>query len=748
MTIPVKIGYALDDLLLVPKYSEVAHRGDVDLSINMGKGLKLSMPVMPAHMKTISGTEMVNKITCDWGGLGILHRFKSMEDEYQSIDVRYQECKKTNLLGASVGVQPEDKKIVDKLVWAGCKIISVDVANGDCKRTIEMTEWIAEEYPEVYLISGNVATGSGALRLYNAGANAIRVGIGNGCFAAGTRILMANATYKNIEDIVPGDRIINKDGKPVNVKRAFSTGFKKVSKLRNSICPETTYVTSDHQYWVADYSNLSYNTIDSRGVAKLADTFDKNKRSRLKWLKLENLSWVNTPTESVPAAYLTIPKKIEFELPKTFSIDILKRYGGNWRTGSKYLTDFVLTPSYDLGYLFGLFIGDGCASINSSLRQVKNGKTNKNSTGNIAWYLGVNEKNIIEKLNKICGKLFNREIITELNKKESMITCHLYHKPLAEYFSSFMKKEEKYLPTELLINDKPYLTGLIEGLEDSDGCLENYGRRGFANTSQKAIELYNISNHIVYGIFPSSLKRKPTAGGLINVLDEDCKPLSHSRVGTTAEKKLIKDYQLVQITELNSDNKLEMQVFDLEIDDESHSFIANNAIVHNSLCSTRIKTGNGVSLLSSLNEVFEASKEYPGEQWSRRKFKIICDGGVKNSGDIVKALVYSDLVMSGRLFSGTLETPGDLYEEDGKKYKSYVGSSTHNPKYWEGVESRVPVKGSIDDVLKELLQGIRSGMSYQGAANLEDLKKDPQFVSISHAGLIESHPHINTIKEI
>jgi hypothetical protein len=85
------------------------------------------------------------------------------------------------------------------------------------------------------LIAGNVVTEEGALSLWRSGADIIKIGIGSGCFAAGTRILMANGTYKNIEDVKVGDRIINKDGLPRSVLNSFSTGIRKVSKLRNSI---------------------------------------------------------------------------------------------------------------------------------------------------------------------------------------------------------------------------------------------------------------------------------------------------------------------------------------------------------------------------------------------------------------------------------------------------------------------------------------------------------------------------------
>ena len=153
-----------------------------------------------------------------------------------------------------------------------------------------------------------------------------------------------------------------------------------------------------------------------------------------------------------------------------------------------------------------------------------------------------------------------------------------------------------------------------------------------------------------------------------------------------------------------------------------------------SLCSTRIQTGNGMPMITSLDQV----------QNAKIKFKdklIIADGGVKDSGDCTKALVLADLVMAGNLFAGTEEAPGTKITKDGILYKEYAGSSTHKSSHVEGVTTFVPYKGMYANVLDKLLQGIRSGMSYQGVDNLIDLKENPQFVKISSAGYRESIPH-------
>lgn len=172
-----------------------------------------------------------------------------------------------------------------------------------------------------------------------------------------------------------------------------------------------------------------------------------------------------------------------------------------------------------------------------------------------------------------------------------------------------------------------------------------------------------------------------------------------------------------------------------------------------SLCTTRVQTGNGVPQLTALMDVAEVQRQlnelertrhYPGEK--RRHFRIISDGGIKEAGDVVKALCFADMVMAGNIFAGCLETPGRRVEIDKIVYKEYVGSSTHKTNHIEGVAALVPTKGSYVSVLTTLLEGLTSGCSYQGAHNLEELKDNPVFIRITNAGLKESHPHDVIIK--
>ncbi len=166
-----------------------------------------------------------------------------------------------------------------------------------------------------------------------------------------------------------------------------------------------------------------------------------------------------------------------------------------------------------------------------------------------------------------------------------------------------------------------------------------------------------------------------------------------------------------------------------------------------SLCTTRIETGNGVPQLTALMDVAEVQRQLialwktKDEGNVTRQFPFISDGGIKSAGDIVKALCFADMVMVGNVFAGCEETPGKILTVDGIPHKEYAGSSTHKTNHVEGVSALVPCKGKFNDILTNLVEGLRSGCSYQGAKDLKVLKENPEFIRITSAGLRESHPH-------
>lgn len=171
-------------------------------------------------------------------------------------------------------------------------------------------------------------------------------------------------------------------------------------------------------------------------------------------------------------------------------------------------------------------------------------------------------------------------------------------------------------------------------------------------------------------------------------------------------------------------------------------------IGNGSICSTRIETGNGVPQMTAIMDAHEVKLEMEKRERAkhidpslRRKFGIISDGGCRSAGDCVKILCFADMIMTGNMFSGALETDVPTKEVDGVTYKQYQGSSTHRDQRKEGVVGWVKSKGNYESILTKILQGLQSGCSYQGVTNLIDLKKNPEFVKISGAGATESKIH-------
>lgn len=171
-----------------------------------------------------------------------------------------------------------------------------------------------------------------------------------------------------------------------------------------------------------------------------------------------------------------------------------------------------------------------------------------------------------------------------------------------------------------------------------------------------------------------------------------------------------------------------------------------------SICTTRIMSGMGAPQLTAVMEGARAAKEFKHKM-------IIADGGIKSSGDMVKALAAgADSVMLGSLLAGTDEAPGKIMVIKGKKYKTYRGMGSEAAMKFgsaerygqektakkfvaEGVEGLVEYKGKLEEVIFQLMGGLRSGMAYLGAKNLQALRQKAKFVRISPAGLAESRPH-------
>jgi inosine-5'-monophosphate dehydrogenase len=632
-------------------------------------------------------------------------------------------------VGAAVGVGPDALERAQALVAADADVLVLDTAHGHSRGVLEMAAQIRSLTGEFELVAGNIATGEAAEALIDAGADAVKVGVGPGCHAAGTRVLMADATYKNIEDVQAGDRVINMHGEPVTVANAWCTGIRDVIAIRHVASPGETVVTADHRYFVGDLSTAPV-AVASRGYAQVLAQPTRLGESKLRWKEVGDAA----------ADTFLLPRRIVFEMPDRLSID-LHEFARRPSRLARYRTQIFDT--YELGFLFGTFLGDGHAFLNT------NGRS---EIGRVSWSFGPNEdataERLVEAVHVVTG-------VRPSVKRDRVIHVYLFSLQWARLLAEFGKRVEKHLPPKYLCGNPLYLQGLLDGLLMSDGHIDARRRICFRNTSQRLTELFGLLCFLLHGSLPNVVRERP-GGELARAYD--CRDSFKARLNVTHEKRHLDRYQVVKTLGCR-DLEAAVPVYDIEVDCPTHSFIANNAIVHNSICTTRVVAGVGVPQVTAVHDVAEVA--------ARHGVPVIADGGVTSSGDVAKAIAAgADTVMLGSLLAGTDESPGEIVlAQSGERFKEYRGMGSlgamkargfSKDRYFqgdvedvdklvpEGIEGRVAYKGALAGVLHQVVGGLRQAMGYCGAPTIEALQA-ARFVRITGAGLRESHPHDVTI---
>lgn len=753
-----------DDVLISPKFSYLTSRKEVDLSTELKLNyvtpiFKLKLPILSANMDTVTGEDMAAAMS-DNGALGVLHRFWTIKDNVKAFrNLKEQSC----TVAVSVGVGEQELERAKALYEAGARIFVLDVAHGAQLQVVAQYANIKEICIDSFVIVGNFATAEscaqfwaelnkGGVKYYTRnkgktnqehvsyGVDAFKIGIGPGCFAAGTKILMSDGSYKDIEKINLHDKVINKNGEPVQVIGTKFSGFRKVYKYKNNNFYKESYATPDHQHWIGDYSTIK--NIQDVGLAKTLDKLTKKDKTKYKWKELKDC------TNSV----FLLPKKINFELPNTFTLN-LKDFSHSKRTfnNGEVIEYLDIYPSYDLGYIFGTFLGDGTASLQKYNRKYKNSnKITKNTCGRTSWTFGLNEQDIAKKLQEALKKVFNFN--SSITPRKNTLQVINQNNNLTRLLKEFNKRDKKHLPAKYICNDPEYLKGLYDGLLDSDGCYHKDGRKSFINTSSKLVEQFMLISKLVTNQYPAISIRKPTIGGLTNCNIENCKDTYSCRTVANPKRNETKDYQICRTYNIEATDLI-LPTYDIEVDCPTSSFIANNTIVHNSACTTRVKTGCGIPQLSAIMEVANHFKNHI------HRPLIIADGGMKTSGDIAKALAAgADCVMLGGMLAGTDETPGELIESWAdsfagiKQYhKKYRGSASKESYVDQGKDASyitaegeaytVNYKGPVKNILQDIEGGLRSALTYTGSKNIEEFQNNAEFVKITSNGKAESGAH-------
>ncbi len=240
----IETTYSYDDVLLVPQKSKVKSRSDVSLQTNLTPNFNLNLPVISSNMDSVTGTEMAIKLAM-YGGLGVLPRFGNIDEEVEML----MQVKKENVkVGASLGIKDEFKERAKKLIEKGADVLVVDVAHGHMQRVEEVTSELKNQYPNLIVISGNVATYEAAKDLFKAGADVVKVGVGPGSICTTrvetghgvpqlTAIMEASKAAKEVGKMVIADGGIKNVGDIVKALAAGSCAVMLGNMLAG--CDET-----------------------------------------------------------------------------------------------------------------------------------------------------------------------------------------------------------------------------------------------------------------------------------------------------------------------------------------------------------------------------------------------------------------------------------------------------------------------------------------------------------------------------
>ncbi|UQD50636.1 IMP dehydrogenase [Bacillus methanolicus] len=385
------------------------------------------------------------------------------------------------------------------------------------------------------------------------------------------------------------------------------------------------------------------------------------------------------------------------------------------RSESGVITDpFFLTPDhqvYDAEHLMGKYRISGVPIVNNEEEQ------------------------------KLVGIITNRDMrfiqdysmkISDVMTKENLVTAPV-GTTLAEAEKILQKHKIEKLP---LVDEKGVLKGLIT-IKDIEKVIE------FPNSAKDAKGRLLVGAAV--GVTKDTMKRvEKLVDANVDVIVVDTAH-GHSKGVLDTVKEIRKAYP--DLTIIAGNVATAEGTRDLI---EAGADIVKVGIGPGSICTTRVVAGVGVPQITAVYDCATEARKY-GKA-------IIADGGIKYSGDIVKALAAGGhAVMLGSLLAGVSESPGETEIYQGRRFKVYRGMGSvaamekgskdryfqeDNKKFVpEGIEGRVPYKGPLADTIYQLVGGLRAGMGYCGAKNLKDLRENAQFIRMTGAGLRESHPH-------
>jgi IMP dehydrogenase len=357
---------------------------------------------------------------------------------------------------------------------------------------------------------------------------------------------------------------------------------------------------------------------------------------------------------------------------------------------------------------------------------------------------------VIDEKGKLVGILTNRDLrfernssklVSQLMTKENLVTA-----PLGTTLHEAEKILHKFRIEKLPVVDK---SGIIKGLITYKDIMK---KKTFPNACKDELGRLRVGAGV--GVTADTMKRvEALVAANVDVIVLDTAH-GHSEGVLKTVKAIRKKYKNIQLVAGNIVTKeaaLELVACGVNA--------VKVGIGAGSICTTRVIAGVGVPQISAVLEVAHALKG--------KNIQVISDGGIKQTGDVAKAIAAgADTVMMGGMLAGVDETPGEKVLFEGRSFKVYRGMGSlgamkqgSSDRYFqdveadinklvpEGIEGRVPFKGSLSDTIYQFVGGLRAAMGYCGAKTISDLKTKSKFVKISNAGLRESHPHDVLITE-
>ncbi|MCK9281728.1 MAG: IMP dehydrogenase [Melioribacteraceae bacterium] len=357
---------------------------------------------------------------------------------------------------------------------------------------------------------------------------------------------------------------------------------------------------------------------------------------------------------------------------------------------------------------------------------------------------------IVDNEGKLIGILTNRDLRFEINRKnlvsEMMTKENLITAPIGTTLEDAEKILHRHRIEKLPVVDKK---GVLKGLITYKDISK---KKKFPNACKDDLGRLRVGAAV--GVTKDTIERVDAlvaAGADVIIVDT---AHGHSSGVLKVLKDVRKRHKYLQLVAGNIVTKeAALELIKVGVD------AVKVGIGAGSICTTRIIAGVGVPQISAVFEVAEGIKG--------KGVPLIADGGVKQTGDIAKAIAAgADSVMMGGTLAGVEETPGEKVLYEGRSFKIYRGMGSlgamkkgSSDRYFqdmeadikklvpEGVEGRVPYKGPLSETIYQFIGGLRAAMGYCGAKNIEALKRDARFVKISNAGLKESHPHDVIITE-